>query len=87
MTSNDVPVLSPCPYCGRPLTLEDVSYVDSEGHDVSVCSGSDVDIIELRCGSCGYAYGQSAYLLGWPVGRWMERFVARANRHAAEMRP
>lgn len=87
MNPNEVPVLSPCPYCGSSLSLKDVSCIDVNGNDVREGSKATVMSVELRCSHCGYVYAQSAHSLGWPIGRWMELFAARANKHASEVGP
>lgn len=76
----------PCPWCGKPLTCNDISYLDDDGgsvDDLEVDRGLFVEYIGISC-DCGGWKAVQAYKVGWPDEGWRERFAEKVNARATE---
>ena len=76
----------PCPWCGKPLTCNDVSYQDDDGgsvDDVTADRELFVEYISISC-NCGGWKTVPAYKVNWPDEGWRERFAEKVNARATE---
>ncbi len=76
----------PCPWCGRPLTCNDVTYYDDDWNCVDDPEADGevyVDSISISC-KCGGRKTVHAYKVDWPEEGWRGRFAEKVNARPTE---
>ncbi len=80
----EAPTFSPCPICGNLLTMWNVGFYDDDGNELAEHPERKMNHVTIWC-NCGYSFSKPASAIGWPIGRWMERFAAEANKRFVEV--